>query len=142
MIDYSYIKGSDMDRLIADRLGWRMSSINGDLRPNHVRHQLINPEGQPVAYSNDEDGWKALGRFIPAYSTDLNVAFELLRPVEYFGIGTVSPEHRRLNDGDYEAVITVGSAEDHKHYVGQADTPALAICRAWLAWQEVKPPLA
>lgn len=121
--------GPELDRLIAEQLGWTMGSIVGDLRPRHVRHQLINPSGKPVAYCNDDDGWVALGGFVPHYSTDLNAAWDAL------GILKANIEITIKNGRDGRLLIAFWDNVWHSDYSGP---PALAICRALLDWMEAK----
>lgn len=65
---------------------------------------------------------------IRRYSTDLNAAFTLIAPFSCFSLGFL--------DGAWIADINSISSRLRDHGDGSAPTPALAVCRARLDWQE------
>jgi len=115
--------GHDMDRLIAERLGWRVQKN----RDGYT--YLFRPDGSGVGnYIDAAQAWEG----IPHFSTDLNAAFRL--PVgEYTHLSCRTP----LNDLGYAAFVAYDDHTTSNDYrSAAAATPALAVCRAWLAWQE------
>lgn len=95
-----------LDRQIAERLGYRQ---NGDLWEYDTPH-----------------GFPAIVEDLPHYSTDLNAAWTLTEPYAF----NLVP----LYTGDGKVgCIAVLSDTDGRTWKGEAETPALAICRAWLA---------
>lgn len=117
--------GEALDRLIAERLGQPLDGW-----------EWIN-DGVFRLTDTDEQG-RRRHRFMSSYSMNLNKAITLPPRGEdiRFVLSIISPKYRPMNDGDWEADINVGTPEDHRHFIGQADTPALATCRAWLAYDE------
>lgn len=76
---------------------------------------------------------------IPAYSTDLNAAWTLFADLP----DDVTPRLVRILEARGDHMATVCKAgiihnETHEQVEAYADTPALAICRAWLAWKEMQ----
>lgn len=124
--------GADLDRLVAERLGWEMHSIAGHVTERHVRHQLVNPDGVPMGYSNADDGWAALAGVLPRYSRDLNAAMAFAR-------ATGAPVHV-VYDGvvDMFEVFCPMLDDSFWHDDGTLDTLALNVCRVVLVWQEAQ----
>jgi hypothetical protein len=126
--------GRDLDRAIAERLGWRVENFNP--RPNGIMIKTINswmllPPGKDAdwwirdphaGYVSERDAWA----HSQAYSTDLNAAMTLLDTAPQWGV-TRTFEH-------FDCYIAPGNGV--LNYYGRAETPALAVCRAWIRWQE------
>jgi hypothetical protein len=113
--------GAKLDRLIAERLGFRVTAgVTQD------RYGAV-PTVFYMAQRHETP------RELPHYSTDLNAAFMLVEAIDGFALyvdaflgGYGTP---------FEALIPTG---DDGNFVGDAATPALAICRAWLAYKDSK----
>jgi hypothetical protein len=121
--------GDALNRVVAAALGWSYfeteSDWSDDAIVGYIEFQVttgLAPDGER--------------RRVPDYSRDLNAAITLIPRGQHvrFVLSSIPAEYRALNAGDWEADINVGTFDSHRHYVGQADTPALAIVRAWLAW--------
>lgn len=142
--------GKELDRAIAEKMGYKAVLWNG------FYHVTANPEkfaawatrrGRDVnliGKSSESAAWEFCNN-IPAYSTSVDAALTLLRDTQHYILGwhregvpfgdpgdiafcnlfvdrnDVEPDKR----GNYPAVA-------HQ----KAATHALAICRAWLEWQE------
>lgn len=116
--------GLNLDRLIAERLGWR-----------EIKRRDIYEEGYdwggfyPRLFGRSPTPLYPIGTdLIPQYSTDANAALTLVKvdnfQLEYW--------HGQWRAGAY---LDNSSEDAGWEY---ADSPALAICRAWLAVQEIK----
>lgn len=135
MSDYSSMEaGRELDCEIATRLGWIVE---------HERVVWVDDgEGaRPVVYmygKRPKDGGYDDDVRIPPYSTDANAALEL--PIDggyvldlyvtdtgYFG---------RKTDARIVSSL-LAETTDGPAYV-KANTPALAICRAWLVWKDAQ----
>lgn len=143
MTDWRDIEaGPELDRLIAERMGWQMIELeNPSPPPIDYRWRLVNPEGRiRGVYGNTyfpckdiEEAWQKAGepdmecgdRDLPPYSTDLDVAFTLITEQDGFSLSRDMQENVWMADLD-----TVPPTYE------VADMPALAICRAWLAYTE------
>lgn len=114
--------GRELDRLIAERLGWTETSEHY-LDPN----VLVGKHPKETGHA-----WFPLA--VPRYSTDLNAAMALLP--------TADGDIWSLHYGHYGDPYTVAISRIKvaaPEYLGDANTPALAICRAWLAWKDSQP---
>lgn len=102
--------GRELDRVIAERLG--------DYTP------YINVGGRVIE------------NFPPAYSTDANAALSLWSDDYRWSISPteVSADFPVEDESRFQASYPRSGNPDRSHE--WADTPALAICRAWLTWQE------
>lgn len=107
--------GRDLDRRIAERLGWtHIESTEYWLDDPHDTSLVQAWRGIPPRSTGEA--------LVPCYSTDLNAAITLIPSDQQFELSNgLEPE--------WEALIGWG-------YDGGADTPALAVCRAWLAYQD------
>lgn len=118
--------GRELDRLIAERLGWTRFDTMPTVLVEHDNHIDIETLM----------GWKNDFYYlvVPHYSTDLNAAMTLLP--------TADGDIWSLHYGDYGDPYTVAISRIKvaaPEYLGDANTPALAICRAWLAWKDSQP---
>jgi hypothetical protein len=111
--------GCELDRVIAEALGWDNFFEGSD----------------GVLYADTPDiranprRWQAS---VEPWSTDANAALSLpLPPRTWFVIYGPSAER---DTWDVE-LQDIGPVFEQ----GQAETPALAICRAWLAWHDKQP---
>lgn len=102
--------GRELDRLIAERV------VALGYTESHLTLAFVPTHPDDIPSIDNP----------PRYSTDLNAAFVLLAPGEYHFT------HPNLVDW--------GCKFGKQEYFGwhYADTPALAICRAWLEWQDSK----
>src|SRR6266404_5526720 len=106
--------GRRFDTVIASRLGWaNLTMSNGMLW-----------------------GWKNNAQWcLPEYSTDADEAIGLLDKTDCWILKPVPvlyPEHSYICE--FYHPLPDGSVQWIAR--GQADTPALAICKAWLEWKE------
>lgn len=124
-----------------------MTTPDTDTRANWaLRRQIGNALGlQPSPYyewawadANDN-----LHRYA-AYETDLNAALTLLEQVsdEYTPrlVRILQPMGNRGIVYIWKCVIMSNLANADDEYEATAETPALAICRAWLAYTESQHP--
>lgn len=105
--------GRELDRLIAERLGWTHIS----------EHPILIDVWIGKHPKETGHAWNPV--LIPHYSTDLNMATELLS-----GVSTViliRPDSG-IGSGKWQA--------DLDGHIRFADTLTLAICRAWLSWKD------
>lgn len=132
--------GPDLDRIIGEKLGYLIYHYDKDVR-ERCFYMLMAPDGSfPAQEETSEIGehgihagerkteaeaWEDL----PHFSTDANVALNLVDEVE-FNLTNYNNDAARLYTGEFglwEAVV--------ESYYAMGDTPALAICRAWLSWK-------
>lgn len=117
--------GREMDRIVAERLGWTEieEQENWYEDPEVMAYQQIDLYGR-------KDGSEYR---VPKYSTDANAALQLDKPVLWWS----EDDGRWL--ATYDAAIFGSAIElDVSPSPGEADTPALAICRAWLSWKDAQ----
>lgn len=117
--------GPELDRMVAERLGWQLRRI---VPGRQVRYQLIWPDGTlEGTYNAERDAWLQ----VPSYSTNPKMALTLA------DVPGVALTLHRPADGGWRAEL--GGADDihasgpEGEYLPSA---ALAIVRSWLAWQE------
>jgi len=121
--------GLDLDRVIAERLGWSEIGIREvwvDDGEGATEVKRLNGRSPgPVAFGTDP---------IPTWSTNTDTALNLPLEEEYEG---------RLEwgyGGEWTAWIFIKIAyrtfRETKVGYAKADIPALALCRAWLGYQE------
>jgi hypothetical protein len=115
--------GPEMDELVARNLGWRAVDLNDNVHGSRVRGPnwtLISPNGERTGWGwNELQAWEHTE--LPAYSTNLSAAITLVE-----------------DDGDFvldRSAIDEWHVCVHQVYFAIAPTPALAICRAWIAWK-------
>lgn len=125
--------GRELDRLIAERLGyravertWRWYLLSHDVLETSL-DEMLKRGWHIRSYPTETEAWNI---DVSRYSTDLNAAIALL-PTD----GYTWSLHYSNYDDPYTAVIS-GVKVDSPEYFGDASTPALAICRAWLAWKD------
>lgn len=120
--------GRELDRLIAERLGWRVDLEHGDVYDQDG--EFVPPDDRRTWDRNPSEN--ELWSQVPEYSTDLNAATTLL--AHFFWRLTGTPD-MKTNEVHYYCTF-----DSHTDYAGMdtihvyAPTVALAICRAWLTW--------
>jgi hypothetical protein len=120
---------------IAKARGWTVYHYDKDHRDS-CYFCLLNGDGYPVNddYMNNHHQTEAEAwADCPDYPRDLNTAFELVQDAEeqdvWFALANVIPNSDTVM---YEVKFTL----DCKWWYACADTPARAICEAWLQWKE------
>lgn len=117
--------GHRLNRHIAERLGW--SARQKETTAGNRYFEIYAP-GEDIAETYDDSlsaAWDlALRHSIPNYADDTDAALTLIESIPHvFTLNSPAPGMWRVwFDGS-------GSPESN------ADTPALAICYAWLAYQ-------
>lgn len=137
--------GKAMDILIADKVGWKIVSrpfgkqVDGYLFG--FEYNLMTPQGVLLWENNADQGWRFRASDVwanatkywepslPDYSTSVDAALTLLPPSD-FVLLEISGE-----DGEWKVSLYIGSTSKGAF---TAQTLALAICRAWLAWKEAE----
>lgn len=122
--------GPELDRLIAERLGWHPHR-EGDLwwifPPKGTTHAAL-PENIGKGKSTREMAW-LMQKHVPRYSTSTDAALLLLsRDIHLELYWSLVPP------ASWGALYGNGDLSE-----GHADSPAHAICLAWLAYQEDNP---
>lgn len=118
--------GRVLDIQIAKRLGWYYDE--GDLYDQHRkfvgaaedRREWIIPDEDTIWYTR-----------VAQYSTDLNAAVKLWGDDYRWGL-TVDDETPALFGASWPSYSDQGCGYE------VAGTPALAICKAWIAWMDWK----
>ena len=128
----------ELRRRIAECLGYTVVPYDDDINREdgfpESTWQVVDPGGRGSALPPDitalESAWQCAMQpdfdgmsLIPDWPGDLNAAIELVT-IWNFGLSGNSPNWRAGFD-EFWAI---------------ADTPALAICRAWIAWMEANTP--
>lgn len=123
MVDYSTLTDKELNRLIAERLGWQITHIDV------ARVELKRPDNTLVHDTGDgylSPYWREseVHWALPDYTGDLNAALEIVS--EYDGF-TLERRGDAWNANIYGA-----------RGMGYADrSAARAICIAWLHWNDV-----
>lgn len=118
--------GRELDRLIAERLGWTDLLIDQDwIEVDGKVEDVVRVLGVPPGAK-----WKEQ---VSEYSTSADAALTLF-PDDTEWMATYSPYYGpRFR-------ITVGTPhvldDEYFDVYGNGDTLALALCRAWMAWRE------
>lgn len=118
--------GPELDRAVAERLGWSTWQI---VPGRQVRYQLIRPDGSLKGTYNDErDAWLQ----VPSYSVDLSSALKLVDAP-----GTSLTLHKAA-DGGWRAEVGTGGGDPASSGPEEdlLKNPAFAVVRAWLAQQD------
>ena len=107
---------------IAKLAGWRLEKLA-------TGYRLIGPHdetyGIPEKYAtNDDEAWHIASLNVPDYVTDANAALTLVDTVP----GTFHLQSSAR--GMWQAWFDTPSVPQ-----ANEDTPALAICKAWLSWK-------
>lgn len=126
--------GRELDILIDQKRG---ASIKGPLwspEDKAAGYYYVTHEGlaRPILFDSEAKARE----LAPKYSTELSAAFDLTIPEPYWG-------YNLFMEGDYtthtcELFVTNGEGDPTNVVAGSADTPEMAICRAWLAWKEAQ----
>lgn len=121
--------GFELDRYIAERLGWRVE-LNGW----KDKWNITSPDGKyresiPEFYDPNELWIKAP---IPEYSGDTNAALSLLESLTVWHITKTGPGGIIVDLWD-NPVSSIAYRHDTQ------DIP-MAICRAWLTWKDAREP--
>lgn len=127
------------DILIAQAAGWRMEFWKRDDTLHSNAYWFYAPDGSKaelVYASTEDEAWRyaADDGSVPRPTTDLNAAAAL--PIED-GMGI---ELRIFEKRAYARlpVFTSSQLSIEATQWTIADTPALAVCRAWWAWHEAQ----
>jgi hypothetical protein len=128
--------GRELDRLIAEKVGWRFE-----------REPYFNPESTLVYSPEGVEMYHQSGiwtpvfageevhKVIPHYSTDLNAAITLANGIVEFNLF----KGRKVDTEGSPTDGWICTISDPKNFDSAwADTPALAICRAFLASKEAQ----
>lgn len=123
----------ELDRAVSEKLGYRARRLDTSAYSDQEMWCLLSPDGHVYRDGapfpqGEEATW---GEFAPCFSTDLEMAMALvpeqtsqrsfaLRQLERGWVACISDLNHTSGETTFEAV---------------ADTPAEAICRAWLKWQ-------
>lgn len=147
-----YPAGLELDRLIAERLGWKIVAYKdlpngmaymGDIHSaalfDGLGHRIANCTHFKSFEGNAAHLWN---NSTPKYSTDLNAAWSLMFNAAFSQHDghfkykvTIETDWRALSSA---LIVDVGGAV----YLGVGDTDhdiSLAICRAWLSWSDAHP---
>ncbi|HOA22791.1 MAG: hypothetical protein WBH90_11090 [Aggregatilineales bacterium] len=117
--------GPDLNRAVAERLGWSVRRI---VPGRQVRYQLIRPDGSVEGtYNAERDAWME----VPSFSTRLDSALGLVEAAD------AELMLRRIPGVGWRAEIRHGngvytSGPDGEHL----PDPAPVVVRAWLALQD------
>jgi len=90
------------------------------------------------SFASPVEAW----RTAPAWTTSVDAALGLIPVYDDFPIAgfffymDVWSQTKKMVA--YRAIIPHPQGAFGKEYVGVADTPSLAICRAWLAWKQAQ----
>ncbi len=127
--------GRKLDWIVAERLGYKIKEYR--YSGNKRGYELYDGKGKYVAppYDNragDMPTKSDLRSWIPQYSRNANAALALLPLVGgEWTWWTLQPTRIDLT---YRCEIHEGVRE----WQGEADTPAHAIVKAWLAWKDTQ----
>lgn len=132
--------GIKLDIEIVQRLpGWQIKYVReGSQAEYDDEHNILPP--QRVTVTVDEDG--PIFFRGPRFSTDANAALSLFANLP----DDLTPRVVRILEpmGDHMShvwsanIIVFNKLHFEREFGEEADTPALAICRAWLAWRETQ----
>ncbi len=117
--------GPDLNRAVAERLGWTVRRI---VPGRQVRYQLIRPDGSVEGtYNAESDAWLE----VPSFSTRLDSALRLVEAAD------AELMLRRTPGAGWRAELRDGngvymSGPDGEHL----PDPAPVVVRAWLALQD------
>lgn len=138
--------GRALDRVVAERLGWKMVIRTEDdidewwVVRGEIEAELLGKVGD---FDSDDALWVqafttyecANDSALPHYSTDASAALALLQ-----GIGLPWMLAEEPDTPFIRAFIGERNDDPERMYyhaaTGAANTPALAIVRAWLAWKD------
>jgi hypothetical protein len=114
-----------LNRKVAEALGWRVIRVEAHESSKHdYEYQLVHPSGarKVMPSTTEEAAWKRAGQ----WSTSVDAALKLV------------PDHLRLDLSQYprqESPPRCFAAID-TWARGDGDTPAVAICAAYLEWKK------
>lgn len=122
--------GAELDRLIAEMAGLIVQQAKDDYywidntyHPLYATARLLMPREM-----QNESA-------VPPFSTDMNVVLLLVEDIKGFELNRVD-EDDMIHLDKWASVIGYGFDGYGWSYIEEyAPTPALAICRAWLAWK-------
>lgn len=131
--------GRELDKVIAESLGWRCVELNPPekmyVEPPGVwltlTHQILFPDGTPAAtaWQNEDLAWEHAP--FDEWSTDADEALSLVEKSSLWLVLRHDPSPARKRS--YRAEVF---DEDGVEGTGYAVTAAEAICRAFLAQRE------
>jgi hypothetical protein len=122
-----------------------------EMTPTELRLAIAKAKGIPIATARTHDfkhGYgperivnAVTGKSVPDWPADIAAAWELVEEGEFI----IGPEYaggydmRQIGWSVYEcwvcAADDVNSENGHGRELAIAETAAIAICRAWLAWK-------
>lgn len=128
--------GRELDRVIAERVGWAVEchKVVYPTSSSYDYYRLIGPNGEE---KRDYDIPEAAWQDAPHYSTDANAALSLPTADLYF----IDLHGPHSENSLWHAFIEWGYSDEEDEYPSfraEADTAALAVCRAWLAWKDAQ----
>lgn len=116
--------GRVLDRVIAERLGWTLIGFDDPFWRHRQRDDAAVGD-----YWRTSEG----ARKLPAFSTDANAALTLWGLNSHWSLNPDANDNGVHFEGYYPY-----ADNEYGEMCELADTPALAICRAWLAWMDAK----
>jgi len=137
--------GRDLDRLIAERAGWHPVTRSGmwAIAPPHIQdadqyiawRRGLTASTVLVAVllmASEDEAWNIL---CPHFTTSVDAALALLPDALHTRQWSYLQNYTDNRCQMWRATIIV-AAQEGIRYIGEAEGLALAICRAWLAWQD------
>lgn len=123
---------SELNRTIGERMGYRAAVIDTNAMTGQQVWALLAPDGQICAdgraLSQNEAGvWE---HYSPPYSGDVGLALSLVPPWTPSRVFML----RQCEHGWLAAICDVGLHPDGGACEAVSETPADAICKAWLTW--------
>lgn len=132
LTDAEYARCRDLDKQIGQKLGYHIAPVPvEDHRYKAYPYALHTPGGVDIgAAETPEQVWM----HVPTWSMDIRRAFELLD-------GLVFQLHNQwgvMDDWGTQWVCTIVGSGYYSDHAGAYDTPALAMCQAWMQWKELR----
>jgi hypothetical protein len=135
MTDYEQMTDTELQRVIAERLGWTCKTESHGSR---TVHKLYTPTGRYVVQvwsQCDSPTWNLLVKYLPNWAQDSNAALELCGESHvYLG--------RHVTEDDTRWYATINPSFG-RNFVGWAEDEhtnphARAITIAWLRWKDAE----
>lgn len=136
-MDYSTLSDDELDRLIAERVGYRVE-MEGDTgclyAPTGERQSIVF--GRPTENKVWEEAlsfkYDGVYRRVPEYSTDLNAATQLFKQTSEREDAAL-----RYEDGGWACEIEIEGGSVAYLYSDELE-PARVICLTWLQWDDIR----
>jgi hypothetical protein len=124
----------ELDRRVAERLGFRIEEIEISAQTGRSRWCLVDPDGElhhpAEPYLETEDAvWEEVA---PPFSTDISLALPLVP--EWTEVRSVML--RQMREGWLASIADLGQTREGTTSEEFGSTLAEAICRVWLRWQQ------